>query len=114
MRRWIAIFLLVFLPLQSAWAAAAAYCQHEEDPTTLHVGHHAHAHAGAEADAHHDNGPAADHPDCQVCHAAVAAVSDHVAPALQSGIDSPFPGGERALPASPITLPERPNWLRLA
>ncbi|HEY1130525.1 MAG TPA: DUF2946 family protein [Roseateles sp.] len=44
MRRWLIIALLFVLPLQFAWAAAAAYCGHEEAPAKTHVGHHTHEH----------------------------------------------------------------------
>jgi hypothetical protein len=47
MRRLIAIFVLVFLPLQWSYAAVADYCQHEETRSAQkHVGHHAHKHVG--------------------------------------------------------------------
>ena len=47
MHRWLAIFLLVFLPLQSAWAAASVYCQHESGSAARHFGHHVHQHAAS-------------------------------------------------------------------
>ncbi len=56
MRRFIAIVLLLFLPLQAIWAAAEPYCQHEQtqgaSQASLHVGHHTHSHDHA---AHSDN-----------------------------------------------------------
>jgi hypothetical protein len=67
--RLLAIALLVFLPFQSIWAAAAPYCGHE--PATAasgHFGHHEHAHVGAAQpidDA--DRAPMAD-TDCAACH----------------------------------------------
>ncbi|NBT82917.1 MAG: hypothetical protein EBT56_15195 [Betaproteobacteria bacterium] len=33
MRKFLAIFLLVLLPLQFSWAAVAGYCQHEAGVT---------------------------------------------------------------------------------
>ena len=42
MRRWLAILLLVCLPLQFSWAAVADYCMHESGETADHVGHHDH------------------------------------------------------------------------
>jgi hypothetical protein len=47
MRRWLTLLLLVTLPLQFTWAAAAAYCQHEQAPSARHMGHHEHEHPGA-------------------------------------------------------------------
>lgn len=42
------IFLLLVMPLQASWAVVASYCQHEQDVTAQHFGHHEHAHE------HHD------------------------------------------------------------
>jgi len=50
MRRWLTLVLLLVLPIQFAWSAAAAYCQHEQLPARTHIGHHAHEHeAGGDA-----------------------------------------------------------------
>jgi hypothetical protein len=51
MRRWIAIFLIVLLPLQFSWAVAADYCLDEQGSGAAHFGHHAHPdheHAGVD------------------------------------------------------------------
>ena len=72
MRRWLSIFLLLLLPLQFTWAAAATYCQHEREVDTQHFGHHQHEHA-ADAD---DNGDPSkigklagfSDVDCSSCH----------------------------------------------
>ena len=63
MRRFILIFLMMLLPLQSVWSAAAAACTHESETTTRHFGHHQAHHdndasgmsntAGSDADHHH-------------------------------------------------------------
>ncbi|MDR0701548.1 MAG: hypothetical protein LBF61_03915 [Azoarcus sp.] len=47
MHRWLALFLLVFLPFQAAWAAASVYCQHERGEAARHFGHHEHRHAAS-------------------------------------------------------------------
>jgi hypothetical protein len=44
MRRWLVFMLLFVLPVQFSWSVAAAYCQHEQAPTTPHIGHHVHVH----------------------------------------------------------------------
>ena len=44
MRRWLSILLLVMLPFQFSWAAAASYCQHETGKLSSHFGHHEHKH----------------------------------------------------------------------
>jgi hypothetical protein len=114
MRRWLAVLLLVFLPLQAVWAAAAPYCHHEEGASTLHVGHHAHEHASPQADDDSADGPAASHADCHVCHGGAGAVTAFIAapehPAWRARAHPPA----AALPAAPVALPERPNWARLA
>lgn len=42
MRRFIAAFLLLFIPLQASFAAAASYCNLETADTPTHFGHHEH------------------------------------------------------------------------
>lgn len=48
MHRWLTLLLLIMLPLQFAWTAAAVYCQHEVAQETSavegHFGHHEHEH----------------------------------------------------------------------
>ena len=87
MRRWLAVFLLILLPLQLSWAVAAAYCGHDgqvegavitgSDGGAMppHVGHHEHRHeppagASASADAGSEAADAstAAEDDCGICH----------------------------------------------
>lgn len=73
MRKWLAILLLVFMPLQFSWAAVVSYCQHEAE--AKHFGHHQH-HAKANsntnldttADGKGDAAPDAMDLDCDHCH----------------------------------------------
>lgn len=44
MRRCLVLVLLLWLPLQFSWAAAAGYCGHEQRKGAAHFGHHAHQH----------------------------------------------------------------------
>lgn len=44
MRRWVAIIMLIVLPLQLSWAVASNYCLDEQGPAAQHFGHHVHAH----------------------------------------------------------------------
>src|SRR3989344_5657928 len=71
MRRLLLVFLLVFMPLQSIWAAASPYCGHEAAPQTSHFGHHVHEHHGDEGADHSAPGASpstlADM-DCHACH----------------------------------------------
>ena len=53
MKKFLAIFLLVLLPLQFSWAAVAGYCQHEAGVTANHPGHHTHDHQAAD---NHESG----------------------------------------------------------
>lgn len=51
MKRLLFVFVLLVIPLQSSWAAVAAYCKHENGVAAKHVGHHVHKHQGASSDA---------------------------------------------------------------
>jgi hypothetical protein len=57
MRRYLAIFLLVLLPLQYSWAAMASYCEHETSVTAKHPGHHTHDHASVDHQESSKNSP---------------------------------------------------------
>lgn len=118
MRHWLTILLLVFLPFQFTWAAAAGYCQHETGSAALHFGHHDHKH---QADAEHVGAPDAKtlgggaDGDCVACHAGcVAAIFSIVS--LPASVAASFaiswlPGN---LTEPPLAHPERPNWHSLA
>lgn len=116
MRRWLAIFLLVFLPLQQGWAGVSAYCQHESDASANHLGHHEHHHQGASGnDADIDSVNKGTHADCGVCHAAsVAALVSSVKLALPSIDALVFPGAPSLLLLEQPSEPERPKWARPA
>ena len=77
MRRWLVVFMLLVLPVQFAWAAAAPYCAHEAaTAASKHPGHHQHVHQGGGdiANAGDDGaGNGAKHTDCASCHTGVAA-----------------------------------------
>lgn len=74
MRRWLTLLLLVVLPLQLSWAAAASSCAHEESGRAAqHVGHHEHEHdeasSAASGDAATDEGGVLTvDADCAYCH----------------------------------------------
>lgn len=82
MRRWLTLVLLVLLPIQFTWAAAAPYCQHEKAADSFHLGHHVHEHLpspaeAAQGDDARDVGSAQDgvlaaDNDCGYCHLSVA------------------------------------------
>lgn len=54
MRRILLICLIVLLPFQTVWSAAAAACAHEQTNADSHLGHH---------EAHHDESPNTAHTD---------------------------------------------------
>ena len=116
MRRLVLLLVVLILPLQLAWGAAAGYCQHEAGPDSQHFGHHEHVHkadpgkASGTADWGQDN-------DCGTCHAAGAtALTSSAAPLHLSVVFSRAPILEafRRPPAPPPHAPERPQWARLA
>lgn len=121
MRRWIAVLLFVFLPLQLSWAAAAAYCAHEaaSAQAAVHLGHHEHQHqaaSAADAAVPADLSSAfGDDMDCGVCHGHCVGMLDMadmspstmLVAALEPHPLLPFAGISQ-LP------PERPQWGLLA
>ena len=117
MRRLFAIFLLVLLPLQFAWAAVGVYCQHETGAAAKHFGHHDHQHKsdvghGDKADANASGGTDS---DCGVCHAGCSAV---IFGETQASVRSTAPAVVDDYRQRPNTSqhyqPERPNWAPLA
>jgi hypothetical protein len=117
MKRFLAIFLLVLLPLQFSWAAMVGHCQHETGVTAQHTGHHSHEHASAdhpETGQNADSSAAMDH-DCATCHlgCAVALVSSLNTTTVAVSDDHPL--HLQAMTSQPSTeRPERPKWPVLA
>lgn len=117
MRRWLAIFLLVFMPLQLTWAAVSTYCQHESGAKAKHFGHHDHQHKAVDGK---DAAPdplkyGGGDPDCAACHAGCAStLADSVTIPLI--VDSSFDTADyRArLTSPPLKRLERPQWRVLA
>lgn len=117
MKRYLAVFLLVLLPLQFSWAAMVGYCQHETGVTVQHPGHHSHEDASAdhpETGENADSSAAMDH-DCATCHlgCAAALVSDLKTATVAVSNDHPLL--LQAMASQPsIERPERPKWPVLA
>ncbi len=115
MTRLVALFLALLLPLQFAWGAAAAYCQHETAPKLAqHLGHHEHVHKDAtkktvEAKLHIDS-------DCAYCNAAAPHAFTHEQAPLPELAPASFVNGlpSIALSSAPARAPDRPQWARLA
>lgn len=112
MRRWLALFLLILLPLLSAWSVASAYCGGESDARAQHLGHH--------VDTHHEDGQrgsaggTATSADCDHCHSPGATMSSFGNATRLIAPQAPVRWTDVALRAPPVALPERPNWARLA
>lgn len=116
MRRWLAIILLAFLPIQLSWAAVASYCEHETTTETSHLGHHEHKHNADLAEGADDQkAPGSVDLDCGHCLGSGAAMPLPAA-ALLPLLNTSRPVSlidlfERAQAPTP---PERPQWLSLA
>lgn len=115
-RRLILITLLIFMPIQFVWGAAASYCMHEEGAAVQHFGHHAHKHQGKSQTSSESSQikkvPVGDDdPDCPTCHlgcvhpvvATLLSIQPDVMDAMRFGNSEPRPH----LVQSTI---ERPNW----
>ncbi len=115
MRKWLAILLLVLVPLQFSWAAVNAYCQHESGPTASHAGHHTHEHQPQAQSDETEGGTSAmmsADADCVTCHAGCVlwTMPSHHDPVriLASLTSSADPGAMLVSP--PTARPERPQW----
>lgn len=117
MRRWLILFLLTVLPIQFSWAEAASYCAHETGAAAAqHFGHHEHQHASSAAsdEAVSANAAGVDL-DCGACHAGCALAMVGSLGSMPSLAPATFvqPHPLRVT-APPLSLPDRPNWARLA
>lgn len=123
MRRWLTLLLLLILPIQFAWSAAAAYCQHEQVPAKSHIGHHAHEHeaagdAGSKVSGKHLEDESASKAvklvgdnDCGYCHLSFA--KPLVAVALTFDTHAAFlrdTASDQAFRSRGPDVLERPNW----
>ena len=128
MRRLLLIFLLVFTPLQSIWAAASPYCGHEVAPQAAHFGHHVHDHEGdsaAEDSAQTQATETSGHQalasfttadmDCHACHGAGSGLI-WTSGVHALAVDASRPAHQvlQAWVRPPLSRPERPNWSILA
>lgn len=117
MRRWLNIILLVLMPLQFTWVAAAIYCQHESASEVSHFGHHEHpqgdnAHHGLakKSNGEDKSGKLAVDGDCDFCHFGAKPLF------VPGGV--PDLAGAQIMPelAEPMFStrapdhPDRPNW----
>ena len=116
MSRLVALLIALMLPLQLAWGAAAAHCQHETAPQVdQHLGHHEHVHKDVSKKPL-DSSKLSIDTDCGVCHASgAAAVVQHTPPELALALGHGLAVRcEQLHPSAPARAPDRPQWLRLA
>jgi len=114
MVRWFVIVVALFLPLQFAWSAASAYCQHEAgDQQVRHFGHH--VHACKDETSKGGDSKLKTHADCGSCQAAnlagIATKAD--ARAFRSASALAAPVTPSPFSSALARAPDRPQWLRL-
>lgn len=133
MRRLLLAFLLLFMPLQSIWAAASPYCGHEAAPQAAHFGHHAHEHQAdvlvsdawtepallsAAGEAPEPTAWAATGTadmDCHTCHGAGSGMAlSAQGTAIVVSLGAPAALVVSAWAHPPLARPERPQWPALA
>ncbi|MDC2857771.1 MULTISPECIES: hypothetical protein [Delftia] len=119
--------LVIALLFQWTWMAAAALCRHDGHETR-HFGHHVHGvslhgmgaerHAGTGTDA--ESGPPAQKADqglqsslsvdCSMCHAWVAAATQHWQAAPAAPPPAQFAEPLRRHASAVLLRPDRPRW----
>jgi hypothetical protein len=118
MKRLLIILMLIVVPLQLSWAAAAAYCEHESQPKTVHFGHHEHKHIASAAEIKSDvsKSAAAIDGDCTSCHLGGIAILTvpTPAPSLNQLSAPAVAAGNSLLASSRSSRLERPKWAVIA
>ncbi|MDB5828482.1 MAG: czcI [Variovorax sp.] len=117
MRRYLLVFLMLLLPLQSVWSAAATICAHEQTQAgERHFGHHEAHHAtnGATDDANASGASDADHHHVlnvhPVSHAAPLALPMAQATRHIPAVSDPYPSAHIAsLERPPKTSADLPR-----
>lgn len=116
MRRLLLIFLLMVVPFQLSWGAAAAYCRHESNPAVSHFGHHAHQHAASSEES--KSSPAklqfGGDSDCAVCQLAGIGFAPTPESSQSLALTSVDAEAELKPPRASLhpSPPERPQWER--
>ena len=118
MRRFIALLLIVLLPVEAAWALAGTICT----PQTMAAagGHDHHAHhtgdAPLEQTAAAEQAPCADGADhCASCHGGCCGPLGLQSAATATTSDTmEIPPSLRSVPSPALARPERPKWPGLA
>ena len=111
MKRLFLIILLLSLPIQAAWSAMNAYCQHEQGNAAKHFGHHTHDHQ-PQKDDDKKSGPLTKvDRDCAYCHVSQIgafrysfAIPSVITPSLHASTEG------QLFSFLPPERPERPKW----
>jgi hypothetical protein len=113
-KKLLLILLMLILPVQYTWSAAAVYCQHEKN-SPFHFGHHAHQHkVKSDEPSEHGKVKNAD-ADCEYCHFFSHAffipfdAKPSIAPELKH-----FEHRSITYTSHIPRRPPRPNWLLVA
>lgn len=120
MNRVVPFLLALLVAFQATWALAAPYCEHEQGPDVMHVGHHSHEHvdvaSGLEGDASADaKSSLSSDTDCPGCHGGCPSLAYAELLLTEAAYHAaPDRGPTGAPPPSPVFTLERPNWLALA
>ena len=118
MRRKIIIFLMFLLPMQFSWEAISAYCEHEQEVASDHVGHHSHQHQSkdvSKSDTADQTKPGDFDADCGVCHVScLVALTDMILTLRLITTNVSFVSPQVHYVESFPAKPERPKWLGLA
>jgi len=118
MKKYLAILLLLVLPMQIAWAAAGSLCKHESGAAAQHFGHQDHKHQCTNSDAvsgDSSSSPAGSDADCGLCHGGTSSVLPENLTLALHWTATPLPrSGFNLLPPPLADRPERPQWLHLA
>ena len=118
MRRFL-VLLMLLVPLQLSWAAVSAYCEHETEAASHHVGHHEHKHQQDQSNHGNDSGPDSKpsnfDADCGVCHVSCSmALGGGITPSDFTGSDFTFAHLQSLQLTQFSSKPERPKWIGLA
>jgi hypothetical protein len=116
MRRWLALVLLCFLPLQVSWAAVTDYCSHEQGPAAQHLGHHDDEHQAwsGPSDGQEQPGKPGFGHDCKHLSGFVGLLSGLAVTSHPASQASQADDERVAYPTPPQYRPERPQWPRPA
>ncbi|WP_354677272.1 cation efflux protein, CzcI family [Cupriavidus plantarum] len=116
MRRYVLILVLIILPFQFSWAAAARYCQHETVSAKWHLGHHEHRHQSSDQGKPDSEKKSVIDTDCGVCHAVSLQFIYSQPHDIAKGERLRFLKIRRAARFTSLNprAPDRPQWVRLA